>query len=33
ILDMKELLANMGEQRTVTRAQLLLEDNHLRIAA
>jgi len=37
ILDMKELLANMGEQRTVTRAQLLLEDqssgNSLRIAA
>jgi len=26
ILDMKELLASMGEQRTVTRAQLLLED-------
>ncbi len=33
ILDMKELLANMGEQRTVTRAQLLLEDSPLRIAA
>ncbi|MEC5388345.1 chemotaxis protein CheA [Uliginosibacterium sp. H3] len=26
ILDMKELLASMGEQRTVTRAQLLRED-------
>jgi len=33
ILDMKELLASMGEQRTVTRAQLLLEDSPLRIAA
>jgi two-component system, chemotaxis family, sensor kinase CheA len=36
ILDMKELLASMGEQRTVTRAQLLREDMDppvLRIAA
>lgn len=33
ILDMKELLGNMGEQRTATRAQLLLQDQALPIAA